>query len=42
MIVRIFRRILREVVPMVVIAIAFSVLFILGHLALYQEWPRWK
>ncbi|AXH66247.1 hypothetical protein SEA_SATIS_86 [Streptomyces phage Satis] len=42
MIVRVLRRIYREVAPMVVICVVFSALFILGHLALYQEWPRWK
>jgi hypothetical protein len=41
-ITRILRRIAREVVPMILFGIAFSVLFILGHLAIYQTWPRWK
>jgi hypothetical protein len=39
---RIALRIAREVVPVLVIGIVFSLLFILGHLALYQELPRWK
>jgi len=36
------RRAVKEVTVMVVFAAIFSLLFIAGHLALYQEWPRWK
>lgn len=36
------RRVVKEVTVVVVIGAVFSALFILGHLALYQEWPRWK
>lgn len=40
------RKILKQVgreVAFVIVALAiFSTLFILGHLAVYQEWPRWK
>lgn len=32
----------RELAFAVIAAAIFSVLFILGHLAIYQEWPRWK
>jgi hypothetical protein len=33
---------LRQFLIMAIAAIAFSALFILGHLAIYQTLPRWK
>lgn len=33
---------LKELMVLLLGAVIFSVLFTLGHLALYQEWPRWK
>lgn len=39
---KLLRQAARELVFAVVAASTFSVLFILGHLAIYQEWPRWK
>jgi hypothetical protein len=32
----------KEIALMVVFAAVFSLLFIVGSLVLYQEWPRWK
>jgi len=36
------RRVVKELVFAVVAAVVFSVRLILGHLQIYQEWPRWK
>lgn len=36
------RRAAKELTFAIVAAAIFSALFILGHLAIYQEWPRWK
>lgn len=36
------RQAVKELTFALVAAAIFSVLFILGHLAIYQEWPRWK
>ncbi len=36
------RQAVKELTFAVVAMAVFSVLFILGHLAIYQEWPRWK
>lgn len=36
------KQVVRELTFAVVAAAVFSALFILGHLAIYQEWPRWR
>ena len=36
------KHVAKELTFAVVAAAVFSALFILGHLAIYQEWPRWK
>lgn len=36
------KRVAKELAFAVIAAAIFSALFILGHLAVYQEWPRWK
>src|ERR1044072_5019119 len=36
------RRAVKELTFGLVAMAFFSVLFIVGHLAIYQEWPRWK
>lgn len=36
------RRAVREVIVLVAIGAIFCAFFILGHLAMYQSWPRWK
>jgi hypothetical protein len=38
----VFRDVVRQFVIVIVMAAAFSACFILGHLAVYQELPRWK
>jgi hypothetical protein len=39
---KLFRDIVKQVTIMVIMAAIFSACFILGHLAVYQELPRWK
>lgn len=39
---KVLRQAVRELAFAVIAIAAFSILFILGHLALYQSWPRWK
>lgn len=39
---KVLRQVARELAFAIIAIAAFSVLFILGHLALYQSWPRWK
>jgi hypothetical protein len=36
------KQVAKELAFAVVAAAIFSALFIIGHLAIYQEWPRWK
>jgi len=36
------RQAVKELTFAVVAAAIFSALFILGHLVIYQEWPRWR
>ena len=38
----VLKHVAKELAFAVIAAAVFSVLFILGHLAIYQEWPRWK
>jgi hypothetical protein len=39
---KVLKQVGREVAFVIVALVIFSTLFILGHLAVYQEWPRWK
>ena len=39
---KVMKQVGRELAFAIIAAAIFSVLFIVGHLAIYQEWPRWK
>jgi hypothetical protein len=39
---KVMKAVAKEMAFAVVAAAIFSALFIVGHLAIYQEWPRWK
>ncbi len=36
------KKAIQDLIAMVVFAVAFTALFILGHLAVYHTLPRWK
>lgn len=36
------KEVARQTVFVIIALAAFWTLFTLGHLAAYQEWPRWK